>query len=117
MNKDYNHFYDGLVHQKIALSFENQGDLSLQQRVSLLKDYRLKIIGLRSFETAQVMKGGLCMHEVDSSLQLKKYPHMYAMGEILNVAGLCGGYNLHFAFACAARIAQAIEKESYAKNS
>lgn len=117
MNKDYNHFYDGLVHQKIASYFENLGNLSVQQRVSLLKDFRLKITGLRSFETAQVMKGGLCVHEVDSSLQLKKYPHMYAMGEILNVAGLCGGYNLHFAFACASCVAKAIEKESYAKNS
>lgn len=39
------------------------------------------------------------------------------MGEILNVAGMCGGYNLHFAFASAYRVAKAIERNVYVKNS
>ena len=78
---------------------------------------RLKVTGLRDFENAQVMKGGLSLHEVDSSLELKKYPQIYAMGEILNVTGLCGGYNLHFALASAYQVAKAIERKEYAKNS
>lgn len=42
---------------------------------------------------------------------------MFAIGEILNVAGMCGGYNLHFALASAYRVAQAIERNVYVKNS
>lgn len=71
---------------------------------------------MRSYETAQVMKGGLSLEEVNDLLEIKKYPHMYAMGEILNVDGLCGGYNLHFALSSAYRVFQAIERELYVKN-
>ena len=44
------------------------------------------------------MRGGLSLNEVNESLQLINYPHLYAMGELLDVTGDCGGYNLHFAF-------------------
>ena len=116
MNKRYNHFYDGLFNSKLSLYFEKMNLQSVQDIVNALTDFRLKVVSLRSYETAQVMKGGLSMHEVDKSLQMKKYPHMYAIGEILNVAGMCGGYNLHFAFASAYHVAKAIEREIYAKN-
>ena len=82
-----------------------------------LYDMRLKVTGLRSFETAQVMKGGLSLGEVYPSLELKRYPHMYAVGEILNVAGMCGGYNLHFALASAKNVALEIVRDFYDKNS
>ena len=115
--KGYNHFYDGLIHSKLSLYLEKLNLTSSSQMVQSLKDMRLKVTGLRDFENAQVMKGGLSLHEVDSSLELKKYPQIYAMGEILNVTGLCGGYNLHFALASAYQVAKAIERKEYAKNS
>lgn len=115
-NKGYNHFYDGLLNQKIALYFEKVNIQSTQEIVKLFKDFRLKVIGTRSYETAQVMKGGLSLCEVDENLQIKKYPCIYAVGEILNVAGLCGGYNLHFAFASAMHVARAIERDFHVKN-
>lgn len=62
------------------------------------------------------MKGGLSLQEVDHDLQLLSYPHIYAIGEILNVAGLCGGYNLHFALSCAKHVSEAIERNSHVKN-
>lgn len=109
--KDYNHFYDGIINSKLSSYFESLHFTLTQDIVHQLKDMRLKIIGLKDYQTAQVMKGGLSLQEVDNSLQMKKYPHMYAMGEICNVVGMCGGYNLHFAFACAKHIANAIERE------
>ena len=63
------------------------------------------------------MKGGLSLNELDHNLELKKYPHIYAIGEILNVIGLCGGYNLHFAFASASHVAKALEREWNVTNS
>ena len=109
--KDYNHFYDGIINSKLSSYFESLHLTSTKDIVCQLKDMRLKVIGLKDYQTAQVMKGGLSLQEVDNNLQIKKYPHMYAMGEICNVVGMCGGYNLHFAFACAKHIANAIGKE------
>ena len=117
MNKEYNHFYDGLINSKIALYLEKMNLSSSKKIVRILKDMRLKVVGLQSYETAQVMKGGLSLHEVNDCLELNKYPCLYAMGEILNVTGLCGGYNLHFAFASASVVANAIEGDFYVKNS
>lgn len=116
-NKDYNHFYDGLVNSKLSLYLEKMSLTTSQEIVKVLKDFRLKIIGINSYETAQVMRGGLSLKEVDKNLEIIKYPHMYAIGEILNVAGLCGGYNLHFAFASAMQVANAIEGEYNVTNS
>lgn len=116
MNKGYNHFYDGLFHSKISTYFAKRNLKSTLEMVRLFKDFRLQVTGIRSYETAQVMKGGLSLLEVNHDLQINKYPQMYAVGEILNVAGLCGGYNLHFAFASAYRVAQAIEREFHAEN-
>lgn len=116
LKKNYHHFYDGLVNNKLSAYLESLSAHSVQQIVSLLKDFRLDITGLRNYETAQVMKGGLALQEVDENLQIQRYKHMYAIGEILNVDGLCGGYNLHFAFASAYRVAQAIEREIYVKS-
>jgi len=109
--KYYNHFYSGLLNSKIAQTFEKRKESTVQEQVRLLKDFRLHIVGLHSFENAQVMRGGLSLKELDQDLQIIKYPHLYAMGEILNVAGMCGGYNLHFAFASARRVAEAIERK------
>lgn len=116
LQKDYNHFYDGLCHTKIAAYFETLSLTSVKDIVSHLKDFRLHVTGIRSAQYAQVMKGGLSLKEVNENLELKKYPHIYAVGEILNVAGMCGGYNLHFAFASAYRVACAIERKYHVKN-
>lgn len=117
VKKDYNHIYDGLMNSKLAIYFEKQNISSIPQMTNQLYDMRLKVTGLRSFETAQVMKGGLSLGEVYPSLELKRYPHMYAVGEILNVAGMCGGYNLHFALASAKNVALEIVRDFYDKNS
>lgn len=114
--KGYNHFYDGLLNHKLSVYFEKKNVHDVQKMIMLLKRFELEITGLRSYETAQVMKGGLSLEEVNDLLEIKKYPHMYAMGEILNVDGLCGGYNLHFALSSAYRVFQAIERELYVKN-
>lgn len=116
LKNDYNHFYDGLINQKISTYLEKLNLQSSQEIVKTLKDFRLQVTGIKSYETAQVMKGGLSLLEVDQNLQIQKYPRMYAVGEILNVAGMCGGYNLHFAFSSANTVARAIEREFHVKN-
>ena len=38
------------------------------------------------------------MSEIDDTFQLKNIPDLFIIGELLDVDGVCGGYNLHFAW-------------------
>ena len=54
---------------------------------------------VRDFEFAQVCTGGIRTEEIDTrTLESKICPNMFFAGEILNVDGICGGYNLQWAF-------------------
>lgn len=63
------------------------------------RDFPLTVEKTNSFLQAQVCAGGLSMEAVDENLQLWKYPGVYVTGELLDVDGRCGGYNLQWAFA------------------
>ena len=53
--------------------------------------------------------GGIPISDVDmKSLESKIVPHIYFAGEILDVDGICGGYNLHFAWATGYMAANAV---------
>jgi predicted flavoprotein YhiN len=54
------------------------------------------------------------MSEVDGNLRSKKSPELFLCGEVLNVDGECGGYNLQWAFASAVRVAEEILREAKA---
>ena len=49
-------------------------------------------------ENAQVCAGGVDFSEVDMGLQSRKQPGLYLTGELLDVDGKCGGYNLQWAW-------------------
>ena len=68
---------------------------------ALLKDFRLPVWGDFGFSGAQVTRGGIPLSATDSALQSTFRKGLYFAGEILNVDGECGGYNLHWAFASA----------------
>lgn len=71
----------------------------LKKIISKVKKFELHVIGTNGYEQSQVCCGGLDIKEVDSkTLQIKKYPGIYVAGEILNVDGICGGYNLQWAW-------------------
>lgn len=69
-----------------------------KELISNLKKYKINISSTEDFEKAQVTRGGVCLNEITSNFSLKKYPNIKVIGEILNVDGICGGYNLAFAF-------------------
>lgn len=65
-----------------------------------LKDITLNVIGTGDFTEAQVTCGGISLDEVDpSTMGSKKVPGLFLAGEILDIDGKCGGYNLYFAWA------------------
>ncbi len=61
--------------------------------------FRLNIIGTNSYDKAQVCSGGVPLSELDThSMESKKVKGLYITGEILDVDGDCGGYNLEWAW-------------------
>ena len=71
----------------------------IKQLAGLYKNYEVHITDTNPFLNAQVCAGGLAIEEVDGQMQVKKYPGLFVTGELLDVDGICGGYNLHWAFA------------------
>ncbi len=81
---------------------------SLKMLVSLVKRFTLPVTGSLGFDYAQVTKGGVSFDEVDDTLQSKKAKGLYLAGEILDVDGECGGFNLQWAFSSAMVAAEAM---------
>ena len=90
--------------KELAVSRESLlGNLTRQQlrkAAGLCKDWRFPVTGTGGWENAQVTAGGVPLAEVDSlTMESKKRPGLYLAGELLNLDGDCGGYNLHWAWA------------------
>ncbi|MGN1019825.1 MAG: aminoacetone oxidase family FAD-binding enzyme [Aristaeellaceae bacterium] len=65
----------------------------------LLTDWPLEIRGVKGFDAAQVTRGGADWREFDpATLASRLVPGLHAAGEVLDVDGDCGGFNLMFAF-------------------
>ena len=64
---------------------------------------------VQGFANAQVPRGGVSLADVDpSTMASRLFDGLHIIGELLDVDGPCGGYNLHFAFAGALAAAKAI---------
>ena len=72
----------------------------IEKIVVLLQEITVTVTNYRDFEFAQVCTGGIPLKDVNmDTLESKLVPNVYFAGEILDVDGICGGYNLHFAWA------------------
>jgi len=72
---------------------------SIDKAVGTIKDWRHEITGVKGFDYAQVTYGGLAFDDFNvKTLESKKAKGIFAAGEVLDVAGDCGGYNLHWAW-------------------
>lgn len=67
--------------------------------VNWLKDFRLKVVGIRSYDEAIITAGGISTEEIDQkTMESKLVKGLYFTGEIIDVDGPTGGYNLQIAF-------------------
>lgn len=109
-------YFTGLLNKKLMLLFirmaglkpteaAEQADSERLKRVyELCRELRVHVTGSNSFDNAQVTAGGVPLEEVTERLESKKAPGVFFAGEILDVDGRCGGYNLHWAW-CSAYLA------------
>ncbi len=101
----------GILNNQIGRAVVKRGEnASLQTLASLVKRFTLPVTGSLGFDYAQVTKGGVSFDEVDDTLQSKKVKGLYFAGEILDVDGECGGFNLQWAFSSARVVAEAINR-------
>lgn len=73
--------------------------------------FKLNILSTYPFENAQVISGGIVYEEFNKNLSLKKDNNIYATGELLDIDGICGGYNLTSAFCSALVVFRSIKNE------
>ena len=79
----------------------NITDNKINMILKWLKEAKFDIITVNGFDSAQTTSGGVSMNELTDSLESKLVPGLFFVGEVLDVDGLCGGYNLTWAFASA----------------
>lgn len=68
----------------------------IKKLVHLIKHFECKVDKTLDFNRSQVTTGGISLKELDETLKIDK--DIYVTGEVLDVDGICGGYNLAFAF-------------------
>ncbi len=79
---------------------EELGEEELQVFCHCIKEFTCAIIDTNGFENAQVTAGGVSLKEVyHDTMEAKKVEGLYLTGELLDVDGICGGYNLQWAWA------------------
>ena len=83
----------------IDTTFDDLTSNDLEKIYKQLSQFELEIIGSQDYDKAQVCSGGVSLLEVDmNTMQSKLVDDLYFTGEILDVDGDCGGYNLAFAW-------------------
>lgn len=96
------------------LARRKAAELSRRQRQDLAQAIhasRLVPVALAGMERAEVCSGGVDTEEVSpKTMESRILPRLWLMGEILDVTGLLGGYNLHWAWASAWLAAQGMAK-------
>ena len=103
-------FLTGTVNKKIGLLLLKQAGIKETERAEnvplscqkeLTKFFRSFIVtvkGTNSFDQAQVCAGGVDCREVTDTLESRIVPGVYFAGEMLDIDGICGGYNLQWAW-------------------
>lgn len=103
-------FFLGMLHKKLMMLFIKQAGLNPLSAVSeapkeklekvfwLCRNFPFHITGSNGFEQAQVCAGGVDLREVTDDLESRLVPGLYMAGELLDVDGRCGGYNLQWAW-------------------
>ena len=88
------------------------GDISnkeIEDLATNINNLDFKATGKNDFGRSQVTKGGIPANEINIETMESLYiPNLYFCGEVLDIDGICGGYNLQFAFASGIKAGQTL---------
>ena len=118
-DKELNLWLDGIMNKKLAkfiilnsnipshikyAKFLSQKEIS--KIVKTIKSLEFNIIDTKGFETCEVCAGGVQLSEINlENMESKYQKNLFFIGEVLDVDGDCGGYNLHWAWSSAHNVA------------
>ncbi len=118
-------FLLGLFPEKLSQVLYERTAFPLNQRIQEISDQKILELcqlclhfpfhpeRIGDFQRAQCTAGGVNLSEIFiPDFQSKKNPDLYFAGEILDVDGICGGYNLHFAFGSGILAGRAMGKKN-----
>ncbi|WP_105615929.1 BaiN/RdsA family NAD(P)/FAD-dependent oxidoreductase [Vallitalea okinawensis] len=110
-NKTVEESLQGLMNKRLCRVLVKVANIDLQKKCSelskkererlikVIKELTLKATGTQSWMNAQVTAGGILTNEVNpSTLESKYVKGLYLTGEILDIDGDCGGFNLQWAW-------------------
>ncbi len=104
-----------LVSLKIPLSekISSLSDNQIKDIVKEIKSFKFTVTGNTGFVNSQVTAGGINTKDFESkTMQSKSIKNLFVLGELLDIDGDCGGFNLAFAFATAFTAAEKIAEET-----
>lgn len=79
-----------------------------------LKDWQVPVKGAYALRQAQICSGGVDPRELTDQLESRLHPGIYFTGEVIDVDGPCGGYNLQWAWSSGAVAGRAAAEEGRA---
>ncbi len=104
-------FINGLFNKKLAVLFLKSARIKADQPVSelnnkklaelcrVIKEASFEVTGTNPYDKAQICMGGVDLREINpDTMESRLVPGLYFAGEILDVDGICGGYNLQWAW-------------------
>ena len=98
----------GILNNQVGRAVMKRANGDLKKAATLVKRFELSVSGSLGFDYAQVTKGGIPLSETDGDLQSRFVKGLYFAGEILDVDGPCGGFNLQWAYSSAMQVAKSL---------
>jgi predicted Rossmann fold flavoprotein len=109
--KNIDQLFSGILNKKLVLAVCEKKSIRADERITeknidlagkaiaAMKNFKIRISGNKSFENAQVCQGGVALSEINpQTLESRILSGLYFAGEIMDVDGKCGGYNLQWAW-------------------
>lgn len=109
-NKTMENWLFGFLNRNLVFAILKEKDFSIKKTcdritkdfvsliASTLKCFEIEIEDTNDFSNAQVCAGGVKLSEITQNFESKFVKGLYLVGELLDVDGICGGYNLQWAF-------------------
>ncbi|SCW99991.1 hypothetical protein SAMN02910339_00095 [Lachnospiraceae bacterium YSD2013] len=113
-NSTVENFFTGFLNKKLNVEIIKRNGLKPSARVCdydrdtiinavlSMQEVLVKAVGVNGFDKAQVTGGGVPTAELSDTLESKICEGLYITGELMDVDGICGGYNLQWAFSTGA---------------
>jgi len=110
---DFDSWLGGIIDKKLIPLVAKRRVLNQKSIKSIaynIKNLKVKVDCVRDKKYAEIIAGGVDTSEVNpKTLESKRVKNLFFGGELLNVCGDRGGYNLHFAFGCAYKITRYLQ--------